>query len=162
MLALKTILHATDFSPHSEYAFRLACSLARDHGAKVVVLHVVAPHPAVSYGEMIVEPDAALVQQAWDQIRTIKSPDPAVPLEHRVEQGFAAAEIVRVAEEIKADMIVLGTHGRSGLGRLLMGSVAEQVVRKAPCPVLTVKSPVRLVETNPAPEPSVYSLQEGH
>lgn len=159
MLALKTILHATDFSPHSEYAFRLACSLARDHGAKVVVLHVVAPTPAVSYGEMIVEPDAALVQQGWDQLRQIRSPDPAVTVEHRLEQGFAAAEIVRVAEEIQADMIVLGTHGRSGLGRLLMGSVAEQVVRKAPCPVLTVKSPVRLVETTP--ETSVYSLQEG-
>lgn len=161
MLALKTILHATDFSPHSEYAFRLACSLARDHGAKVVVLHVLTPPPAVSYGELIVEPDAALVQQGWEQLRKIHAPDPSVPLEHRLEQGFAASEIVRVAEEIQADMIVLGTHGRSGLGRLLMGSVAEQVVRKAPCPVLTVKSPVHLSEAQPGPTPSVYSLQEG-
>jgi len=159
MLALKTILHPTDFSPRSEYAFRLACSLARDHGARVLLLHVVTPQPAVSYGEMIVEPDgAAQVEQAWQALRQIKAPDPAVKLELRVEEGFAAAEIVRVAEETGADMIVLGTHGRSGLGRLLMGSVAEQVVRRAKCPVLTVKSP--LPETEAPPEAPVYALKE--
>jgi nucleotide-binding universal stress UspA family protein len=66
---------------------------------------------------------------------------PGVPIEHRVEEGDAARTILRIAGEINADLIVMGTHGRTGLSRLLMGSVAEQVVRKAPCAVLTVKSP---------------------
>jgi nucleotide-binding universal stress UspA family protein len=160
MLALKTILHPTDFSPRSEYAFRLACSLARDHGARVVVLHVATPPPAVSYGEMILDADtAAQVEQLWETLRRIKSPDPAVALEHRLEEGFAASEILRVADEIHCDLIVLGTHGRTGLGRLLMGSVAEQVVRKAQCPVLTVKGPMS--EPAAAPGAATPALQEG-
>ena len=152
MLPLKTILHATDFSVEADYAFRLACSLARDHGARLVVAHVVAPAPAVAYGEMLVEPDQAALDKAWEQIRRIQPPEAAVPVQHRVEQGFAADEILRLARELPADMIVLGTHGRSGLGRLLMGSVAEQVVRKAPCPVLVVKPPLRWKQA-PEPEP---------
>jgi len=95
LLAIRTVLHPTDFSERSEFAFRLACSLARGYGARLVVLHVAEP-----------------------------------PM-----------EILGVAEETKCDLIVMGTHGRTGLGRLLMGSVAEQVVRKATCPVLTVKTP---------------------
>jgi nucleotide-binding universal stress UspA family protein len=160
MLALKTILHPTDFSPRSEYAFRFACSLARDHGAKVVVLHVAVPTPVVSYGELVVEPDAAEhVEQLWTALKQIRSPSPEVKLEHRLEEGFAASEILRVADELQADLIVIGTHGRTGLGRLLMGSVAEQVVRKAVCPVLTVKGP--LTEPVAAPEEPVYALQGG-
>jgi nucleotide-binding universal stress UspA family protein len=66
-----------------------------------------------------------------------------VPVEHQLLfVGDPAAEILRVAQAVKADLIVLGTHGRTGLGRLLMGSVAEQVVRRAPCPVVTVKAPL--------------------
>jgi hypothetical protein len=67
--------------------------------------------------------------------------------ERRLEEGDAVTEILRVAEEAPADLIVLGTHGRTGLARLLMGSVAEQVVRRAPCPVLTVKAPLEGKET---------------
>jgi nucleotide-binding universal stress UspA family protein len=63
-------------------------------------------------------------------------------VEHWIFQGDPATEILAAAEKIKCDLIVMGTHGRTGLGRLLMGSVAEQVVRKAPCPVLTVKTPL--------------------
>jgi nucleotide-binding universal stress UspA family protein len=62
-------------------------------------------------------------------------------LEHRLVEGDAATVILQVATEIKCDLIVMGTHGRTGLSRLLMGSVAEQVVRNASCPVLTVKTP---------------------
>lgn len=159
MLALKLILHPTDFSPRSEYAFRLACSLARDHGARLLVLHVVTPPPAVSYGEMILDTDtAAQVEQYRQTLEQIKSPDPKVQIQHRLEEGFPASEIIRVANEVQCDMIVLGTHGRSGLGRLLMGSVAEQVVRKATCPVLTVKGPI--TETAATPETPVYALKD--
>jgi nucleotide-binding universal stress UspA family protein len=144
MLALQTILHPTDFSEHSAYAFRLACSLARDHGARVLVLHTVTTlgPELVSYGEAVtqLQPEA-YQQKLWDDLRRVRSPDPDVPVDHRLAEGDPAAEILRAAADTRCDLIVLGTHGRTGLTRLLMGSVAEQVVRKAPCPVLTVKAP---------------------
>jgi nucleotide-binding universal stress UspA family protein len=64
-------------------------------------------------------------------------------VEHHLKEGDPAAEILRLAQEARVDLIVMGMHGRTGLGRLLMGSVAERVVRQAPCPVLTVKVPQR-------------------
>ena len=144
MLALKAILHPTDFSPHSDYAFRLACSLARDHGARVVVLHVVVTLGAeiVPYGEAATElQPEGYRRHLWDDLRRVQSPDSAVTVEHRLAEGEPAEQILDTARETSCDLIVLGTHGRTGLDRLLMGSVAEQVVRKAPCPVLTVKAP---------------------
>ncbi len=141
MLQLQTILHPTDFSKQSEYAFRLAGVLARDHGARLIVLHVVPV--AVAYGEMgvIVQPEG-YQEGVLDQLRQLRLPDPSVRIEPRVQEGQAGTEIVRVAKEAGCDLIVMGTHGRTGLGRLLMGSVAEQVMRQAPCPVLTVKAPL--------------------
>lgn len=79
---------------------------------------------------------------------------PEVLVEHRLREGDAAAEILQVADEVGADLIVLGTHGRTGLGRVLMGSVAEAVLRRARCPVLTLKSPLPEAESasrGPAP-----------
>jgi nucleotide-binding universal stress UspA family protein len=141
---LTAILHPTDFSEHSAYAFRLACSLARDHEARLIVLHVVAtlgPELVpVGPGEAQLQPEA-YQQGLWRELRGIQSADPAVVVEHHLAEGDAVAEILRFARETDCDMIVLGTHGRTGLERLLMGSVAEQIVRKAACPVLTVKSP---------------------
>jgi nucleotide-binding universal stress UspA family protein len=68
--------------------------------------------------------------------------DPAVHVEHRLKEGAPATEILRTARALECDLIVMGTHGRTGVGRLLMGSVAEEVLRKAPCPVLTVKTAI--------------------
>lgn len=142
MLHLETILHPSDFSSHSEYAFRLACSLARDHGARLIVFHVVTTlgPELVPYGEAVsqLQPEG-YQQQLWDDLRRIQPPEPSVTVDHRLAEGDPAEEILRLATETHCDMIVLGTHGRTGLERLLMGSVAEQVVRRAPCPVLTVK-----------------------
>jgi nucleotide-binding universal stress UspA family protein len=142
MLPVRTILHPTDFSERSRYAFALASGLARDHGARLVVLHV-APAPVVVYGEGVLPVDTdALVLEARHKIKTIQAPDPTVRLEYRVLAGpEPVSEILRVAKEESCDLIVMGTHGRTGLRRVLMGSVAELVVRKAPCPVLTVKMP---------------------
>ncbi len=141
MLPLRVVLHPTDFSPHSEAAAKLAFALARDYGARVLVLHVMEPI-AVGGPEMI----AVLDPQAYEadlkaRLAEVRPPGPTVEVEHRLVLGSAAEEILRVARESKCGVIVLGTHGRGGVGRLLMGSVAEQVVRKAPCPVLTVKAP---------------------
>ncbi len=138
---LKTILHPTDFSPQAEHAFRLACSLARDHGARVIVLHVAVP-PVVGYGEGWTPPPEGDWQAMQKQLGEIQPAKNDVPVEHRLIEGNPISEILRLARESNCDLIVMGTHGRTGLGRLLMGSVAEEIVRKAACPVLTVKTPV--------------------
>jgi nucleotide-binding universal stress UspA family protein len=137
MMRIRTILHPTDFSLCSKHAFELASSLARDHGARMIVLHVV-DQPGVVYGGMIVPPPPAL-KVAEEQVQEICKSEPSIPMESRVENGDPAPSILQVAAECKCDLIVLGTHGRSGLGRLLIGSVAEKVLRGATCPVLTVK-----------------------
>jgi nucleotide-binding universal stress UspA family protein len=77
-------------------------------------------------------------------------PGPSVLVERRLEEGDPIGEILRAAAEVPCDLIVMGTHGRTGLARLLMGSVAEEVVRKAPCPVVTVKTPFPVATPTPA------------
>jgi nucleotide-binding universal stress UspA family protein len=143
MLTIKTILHPTDFSERSQDAFRLACSLARDHGARLILLHVIPPPQAVGYDAMPVLPayPPGYRKELEEKLRSWQVPA-NVLVDYRLEEGFAATEIVRLASEIPCDLIVMGTHGRTGLGRLLLGSVAEQVLRKANCPVLSVKSPM--------------------
>ncbi|MBL8797556.1 MAG: universal stress protein [Planctomycetia bacterium] len=140
MLAFKTILHPTDFSERSALALRLAGALARDHGARLVILHVAVPPPAIMMEGVAVPAAEIDLKPLWAQLRKVKPAD-AVPVDYQLVEGDPAAEVMRIADEIGADVIVMGTHGRTGLGRLLMGSVAEQVVRKATCPVLTVKAP---------------------
>jgi nucleotide-binding universal stress UspA family protein len=145
MLPAKTILHPTDFSPPSECAFRLASSLARDYGARLIVLHVMGQPLIIQGGVMTAPPDPTPPEEERQAIREellrIHPPDPAVTVERLLEEGDAATGILQVAQERSCDLIVMGSHGRTGLGRLLLGSVAEQVVRKAPCPVLIVKLP---------------------
>jgi nucleotide-binding universal stress UspA family protein len=141
MLPIRTILHPTDFSPEAERAFQLACSLARDYGATLVVLHVF-PLP-ISHGEVVARRQPDGVEEAlWTRLHGMKPSDPKVTVDYRLEEGNAVPQILRVAGECNCELIVMGTHGRSGLGRLLLGSVAEQVVRQAPCAVLTVRPPL--------------------
>lgn len=144
MLALKTILHATDFSEPSRSAFDLACHLANDHGAKLILLHVVEPPTELlplDAGTMVPNEMMEEMGRALDRVRP-SDPDLDIVIERRVEQGEPATLILTVAEECEADMIVLATHGRTGLRRLLLGSVAEHVLREAPCPVVTLRKPV--------------------
>jgi nucleotide-binding universal stress UspA family protein len=139
MFPIKTILHPTDFSETSEHAFRLACSLARERGARLVVLHVVPTSLSAEqrgFGEDIEE-----------ELSRVSMPDANVDVERRLEEGDPTRVILRVARELNSDLIVLGSHGRTGFGRLLMGSVAEQLLREACCPVLTVKTPLQATET---------------
>lgn len=140
MPSVRTILHATDFSKPAAYAFELACTLARAQGAKLVVLHVATPPPVVLPEGIITDANnPEYVAGLKKQLLNVRPADAQLNVEHRLEQGDPAGETLRVAEEIAADWIVLGTHGRSGLFRLLMGSVAEAVLRKARCSVLTVR-----------------------
>src|SRR5262245_45199111 len=137
----KRILFPTDFSTCSDAGLEQATALARDAGAKLLIVHVEEPPAAYGGGEMYygaIEPDnSALVKMLHAVVPT----DPDVPFEHRMLMGDPAEEIVRFAEEARCELIVMGTHGRSGFRRLLMGSVAEAVVRRAKCPVLTYKAP---------------------
>jgi nucleotide-binding universal stress UspA family protein len=144
MTQVRAILHPTDFSPRSEQAFQLACSLARDHGARLLVLHVLE-RPVFVYGGVLMAPPPPAAEEreaVRAKLHRIQAPDGAVRVEHLLEEGDPATGILQTAQERKCDLIVMGTHGRTGLGRALMGSVAEQVVRRAACPVLTVKAPL--------------------
>jgi nucleotide-binding universal stress UspA family protein len=136
MLAIRKILVPTDFSERSQHAFQVASALARDSGAKMVVLHVV-PLPALMYGP----PPESYLDHLREELKQIRPPDPNICVEHVLTEGNAAPAILRTARELTCDAIVMGTHGRTGADRLLMGSVAEEVVRKASCPVVAVKTP---------------------
>lgn len=140
MLSIRTILHPTDFSDFSKYAFQLASALARDHRARLIVAHVVSEPTSVSTAaEKYV--DYMDVKEKLEQIQARSK----IRLQHRLLAGDPVEEICWLAKETRTRLIVMGTHGRSGLSRLLVGSVAEQVIRHAPCPVLTVKTPLRIV-----------------
>jgi universal stress protein A len=139
------ILCATDFSDTAEAAWEAACELARVHRAELILVH--------AFVELPVYPEVAVVevQRVWDEQRRW--------VEGELEQRAAAARarglgvrwmlktgppaegIVEAVGEAQADVLVIGTHGRTGLTRLLIGSVAERVVRIAPVPVLIVKPP---------------------
>jgi nucleotide-binding universal stress UspA family protein len=139
MLSLGTILHPTDFSEHSEFAFRLACALAWDYKARLVLLHV-TPLPMAIYAGGAVPPDPwPDIEEAKAKLRDLEGQVQGVRVESQVMEGDPVDMILRAAEETHSDMIVMGTHGRTALSRLLLGSVAEAVLRKAPCPVLTSK-----------------------
>jgi nucleotide-binding universal stress UspA family protein len=150
MLPVNTILHPTDFSDQSANAFRLACALARDYGAHLVLLHVTV-RPVVAFGEGVFPGDLEDYRREGNEKLDRLDPGPSVRVTRRLEDGDPVGDILRVAEEIHCDLIIMGTHGRTGLARLLMGSVAEQIVRKAPCPVVTVKTPFPITSPNPAP-----------
>jgi nucleotide-binding universal stress UspA family protein len=137
---LDVILHPTDFSERADPAMWVARDLARDRGARLVVLGV-APlgYPMADFG--VVPVDAGPFIVSLEKLRQqLDGPDLKYPVEVRLKQGDPAGEIARVAKEIHSTMIVMGSHGRSGLGRLLVGSVAEACLREAGCPVLVVKA----------------------
>jgi nucleotide-binding universal stress UspA family protein len=140
MLSIQTILCPTDFSVHSDNAFRMACALARDYGARVVVLHV-AEIPVPAYvNEAIMPPVEPNLDELRESLADYAVPDGSLNVERLLLEGEPLDEIVALARQMPADLIVMGTHGRSGISRLLMGSVAEAVLRAAPCPVLTLRT----------------------
>jgi nucleotide-binding universal stress UspA family protein len=133
-----TILFPTDFSERAEAAFPLACAVARDQGARLLVLYV-DPPPAF-HGEVVARRQPGYTEQLWEQLHRLHGPE-GVQIDYHLAEGKPAEEILRIAAEEKCDLIIMPTHGRTGLRRLLMGSVAEQVVREAACPVLTLSAP---------------------
>jgi universal stress protein A len=141
MKRFDTILHPTDFSPGSDAAFGYACDLARDYNAWLVVLYTLEPAlPMVGEGGPIATDLLELWDTTREQLDAVQPIVSGVRLRKVFRAGPAPATIVETANEVKADLIVMGTHGRTGIGRLFLGSVAEEVLRRAPCPVLTVKA----------------------
>ena len=134
---LRTVLYATDLSESADRAFPVARALAQHHRASLVVLHVYPP-PICHAEEVARRPPDGYIDALWEALHRYEVADASVAVTHRLAEGGAAREIVRAAQELKCDLLVLGTQGRTGVRRVLMGSVAEKVIRQAPCPVLTV------------------------
>jgi nucleotide-binding universal stress UspA family protein len=147
------ILAATDFSDDSSYALDFAEELARRFSAEILVMHVDQPlapvmvselSPGLDVGAMsrIAEEQRLLALRELDRT-TARLRDAGLKSRGLLKVGAPFLEIINAAHGEGADLIVLGTHGRSGLAHVLMGSVAERVVRKAHCPVLTIRHPDR-------------------
>jgi universal stress protein A len=148
MIDLHRILIPTDFSKHSHNALAYAVAFAEKFGAELHLLHVVQDlamflPDGVTAGPPLLPPVdqlTAAVRVALD--RAIEENHlQHLPVQTHVREGTPFYEIIRFAKEKDIDLIVMGTHGRSGLVHVLLGSVTEKVVRKAPCPVLTVRHP---------------------
>lgn len=149
MIAIKTILLPTDGSECSRKAMAYALSFAKQYGARVVALHVIdqrwEDQTRVTFAELGQDLTQKIRKGYEEEARRIlhEAADAArkagVPVETRTLTGIPFEEIVRLGEELSVDLIIMGTHGRTGMSHLLLGSVAERVVRKAPCPVLTVR-----------------------
>lgn len=141
-IIVREILVATDFSPQSNRAFEAALALAQHFGARLHVLHVV--------------PDASEQKMALAKLKAFTGELlEGTEIARAVSVGQTAAEIVEYAGRERIDLIVMGTHGRTGLAHALMGSVAEAVVRTAPCQVLTIGPKVEAAEEAAPPAQAV-------
>ena len=148
-IRIKKILCPTDFSENSEHALKYALTLATLSQADLQLFHVVEPitypqsteffEPVLDEVELMMKMETAFQQQLEDQVTTLKAQYPKI--KGKLVTGNTFLEIIQAARDDDVDMIVMGTHGRTGLAHVLIGSVAERVVREAPCPVLTVKHP---------------------
>lgn len=146
MIKIERVLVPIDFSEFSKMALSYGCEIARRFDAEVHLLHVVQDtYPMIPEAGALL-PSAQdyfseLTRSAERDLQTLPSQEDLTGLRVKrcVTSGVPFLEIIRYAREIEADLIVIGTHGRTGLTHVLMGSVAELVVRKAPCPVLTTR-----------------------
>ena len=142
----KAILLPVDFSHSSDAALKFASSLAAESGGVLHIVHVGEDSPAylAGYGGFAYTPDLAekIARENRELLEQVKPTVPSVKFEQHYLCGDPAQEILTFANSKNVDLIVIGSHGRTGLSRLLLGSIAEAVVRGAACPVLTVKQPV--------------------
>ena len=140
------VLVATDFAPSAEAAWSRAVDLARVHGGELLLLHVYVELPAypeiaaAAEVQRIYEEQRQWVQRALDE-RVARANATGIRARAVLRVGPPADTICQAAADERCDLIVVGTHGHRGLERLVLGSVAERVVRDAPCPVLVVKTP---------------------
>ena len=146
MKNIRTIVIATDFSPHSEQAIETAVMLAKTFSAPLHLVHAFdVPVPVVTPYEVAVP--TGFIEQARDAARQRLSASEekirgqGVEVHSHLTESPAAQAVARIAAEVGADLVVMGTRGNTGLKHVLLGSVAERTIRHAPCSVLTVKHP---------------------
>ena len=142
----QTLVHPTDFDEPSKEAFRVARSLAGALGVRLVVFHIVPPPAIVTQdGRVSLDPHTAEPIDLWVEYRTLQADTPKVPVRYAVVVGDKSESRGLLEEKVRelgeGALVVMGSHGRHGIGRLLWGSKAEEVVRECPCPVLVVKAP---------------------
>jgi len=146
-MRLKKILVPTDLSPESLQAIGYAIELGKPHRSEIVILYVLEPVTFLPAGEVMSPgPDLSLLmseQRRWAaaELEKLSARLTRNGIKHRtlLGSGTAHKEVVDAATRLKADLVVMTTHGRTGVSHLLLGSVAEKVVRGAPCPVLTFR-----------------------
>jgi nucleotide-binding universal stress UspA family protein len=143
MMNKPNILVPVDFSTAQSRAVNLASLLARDMNARLVIVHVEEPASAYLVGGAYYGSANPQHEDLVSLLHDVAPSAPDVEYEQRMLSGLPADAIVNCADEIDASFIVMGTHGRTGLSRVLMGSVAEAVVRRAPCAVVTIKEEAR-------------------
>lgn len=154
MIRVQKILYPTDFSSFSNQAYFHAVSLAQAHRASLTVLFVYHPDRTSTPGS---QGDEVVDKVYWRaQLEQIRPLDPGITVHHILLIGDPAEEIVRFARDASMDLVVMGTQGRTGMDRLLLGSVAEKVLRDAHCSVLIVK----LSRGMPGPEAPELSVAE--
>jgi nucleotide-binding universal stress UspA family protein len=148
MIDLRLILVPTDFSKSSDNALKYAAAFAEKFGAEVLLLHVVQdvslfiPEAVLAAPPLMPPVEQFLIAAREALDRTVRALNlPGLAIRSEVSEGVPYEEIVRLARERDVDLIVMGTHGHTGLAQVLLGSICEKVVRRAPCPVLSVRHP---------------------
>jgi nucleotide-binding universal stress UspA family protein len=140
----RLILCPTDLSHNSAAPLGVARDLARQYGAALLVLHVADTLGPENVGyveaETRLEPEAH-VKELWQALGRVAPPEPGLQVRPLLREGDEAQVVEQVVREQHCDLVVLGSHGRTGLDHLLMGSIAEKIIRRCPCPVLVVKYP---------------------
>ena len=141
VFTLKKILVPIDFSESSRKALRYAIPFARQFGAEVTLLHVVQPYPPVPEMAPV---DVDMIQDAEQELKAFQPElEKAVDSHLLVRVGTPHLAIIEAAKNLEIDLIILSTHGRTGLAHVLLGSTAEKVVRHATCPILVVREDER-------------------
>jgi len=143
---MRNILVASDFSKASRRAFATAVKTAKDRGATLTIVHVLAPFTPIG-------PDQYIGPETWEQLDeqahrwatrrldalSARAKAAGVRAKVLLLEGYAAREVTRVARKLHADLVVIGTHGRTGFAKLLLGSIASRIVATSSCPVMTVR-----------------------
>lgn len=150
MYNVTNILFPADFSECSREAFPVALQMARANHARLQLLHVVDPRIQAAELAAVLPITEPALDQILKQLHEFEVGEPGIEVERHVTQGDVTNEILRFARQKRCDLIVMATHGRKGIGRILLGSVAENVLRRSPCPVLTVRGHLRVGVEEPA------------
>jgi nucleotide-binding universal stress UspA family protein len=142
---IKRILVSTDFSPLADYAVKVAGEFARRYKAHLTVVHVMAPYFGGTEADVLAVPSAyygrdlmTMLEERLEEVAAGLRKE-AIEVDTLLPMGVPFVEIVKAARNLDVDLIIIATHGRGGLTHALLGSTAERVVRKAPCPVLSIR-----------------------